>query len=592
MKTIKRVIALITVFLLIIPTLSFFAFAEKDTYNVRYSEAKALPIKETVTFDHTNDNISSEVNIYFEASKGSLVSITFPLYLENRKEQTVAKLSAAIYDDSGRCISRSGLSDTIGALTFLCGYGGKYCLTVTSRSAQPVTFEATVNVDQATISSFFEVSSLPYKKTVLTGNKSCVPCTTLHSEHIFECEGECTAAIFKIPQTAAGAISYKINQRSSSGHLESILYTFEGENYKTRIGKQGDGYVRGDATEISYNGEAYLFVYTTGDFDISIDFTKHTDYLIDKITLPYSSKIYLSDSRQLYESEDYESLISDFPFTDIKNRSVKLFSMDVPKSSVVTVICDRTDYKYISLLSDESGLSYNSVYPLREHGSYYSESSPSPLCYKSFISDGEKVYLSYTGSDTSAYVYIVSHPTHKNMTSFDGTYTPSSILPKIPISGVYSDTDVLSMIGMENIGSFITKVSGYMLVSSTGQKYYYLLDKDIYTPTKQGEYKVYAVVDCIYSDENDTEQSHTRHIQLYLGSINIKHSGILGLIPDNIGDIVGEHPILWSMVITSVVVTLIILALIVTRIVILRKRRKKLNKKAMPTKEQSQDDLH
>ncbi|MBQ2863401.1 MAG: hypothetical protein IJE84_04425 [Clostridia bacterium] len=512
---ILRAAALVTLMLTVLTLLPCAASvdAASDVFAHRYDTPTVLPYKSEHTFTHKKDSslstLAEPLSLTFHAPTMSIVSICFTK--GKSADGAYSDITVSVYSDTGELIIKKSAEDSMTLLQFIPVYTGKYHITVESRSASEGEFLCPIEISASTGYSENEISEYPHTKSYTNKNHKTNEVRELYSKTMYPTT-EYKLSVFELSHSAACIVSYKINTQDKSA-VRAVLYTNEGERYMPHQSHATSSYMAGDAQQLSYRENAYLLVYSLGEFSLEIDLIEHNEYKIDALSSDYKGEIKLSDSTPMYDQDKIDALIAEFPFCSIKNKNVKFFKIISSKSSIVSYLCERKEHSCFSLVSDAAGLSPDSVYPLRSFNEYCSEVDPTELCYNSVICDTDTVYLAYTGTDTSAYVELYSSPTHKSSTELEEKYSQDKPLPQIVIDDIYSDRHIYERLGIEQQNTNLTRINGYMLVSEANSRHYYSSSDTVTPPAQKGEYKLYVIINSSYKDANgNTEEKYYTYL--------------------------------------------------------------------------------
>ncbi len=414
-----------------------------------------------------------------------------------------------------------------------------YFLFLESRSTAAGEYSCNFSITSSSDYEKNTISSFPHSNTYTSDNHA-----TAAYSHIFgaaedESRDAYRVSIFEFSHEAGSVFSYKLNTTESSVAPYAAVMSYDGDVYTPHISKTGEGYACGDAIELSYSASSYLFVFSDGEFTLQADMLVHNEYVIEKLAPKFSGNINISDSSPMYDSDKIAALAADFPFSDIKNRNVKFFSVDCTPSSVVSFLCDRGEHKYLTIVSDEIGLSHSSVYPMRKFGEYCSEIDPCMYCYSAYINDGSSYYICYTGTGTEAYISLQSSPTHKSSFVPAEKYAPEDILTPGQIQDIYSDSDIYIKLAIDKVFPDLMRAGGYMLEDESKNRYYYAYGSDITVPYVDGKVKLYAVIECTYSEDDG---KRAEHYSFLVGEINVERGFIKQVFKD-VSDYVSANPI-------------------------------------------------
>ena len=489
---IKRLAACI---LLALTVFSLFAAnicaQSEDLFSARYDEPAILPYKEEVAFSHQkqNGNLQSK-RVSFHAPTMSIVTICYTN--GQREDGALSHVTVSVYSDTAELICQKSAGEGVTLLQFIPVYTGTYNVVIESRSALEGEYKASVEISASTGYSQNNIDTYPHSKSYTPKNHKSSSVRELYPKTMYP-NTEYVLSVFEIKHTASSIITYKLNSTDSS-EIRAVLYTDEGDRYLPHQSHSAAGYAAGDAQELYYEKNAYLFVYSKGEFSLEANLVSCNEPNISTISTDYKGMLDVSDAVLLYDKEKFDAIIADFPFSDVKNRNAKFFRLDTSASSVISFLCERKEHAYFSLVSGTYGLSYGSLYPLRKYNEYCSEVEPTKLCYSAVISDGAPVYLAYTGTGESVYTELFCSPTHTTLTEFEQKYTQETTLPQIIVRNIYDDKDIFSILGVEQNASDVTKINGYMLESESMYRHYYEGTDVITPPAQKGKYKLYAII--------------------------------------------------------------------------------------------------
>ena len=576
-------------------TLKISSQADESLYKSRYGDVRELPYISQCIFSHKKDsadtaehNILDEHSYAFYAEAGSIVSVYFSHGTSTESGTAgYSNVTAAVYSDSAKliCKASSDSFDGKAHLSFIAGYSGIYHAVFSDRSASEGTFVCDFEISSTDSYKTNTLGSFPSSLGYSPNTHKTEELDKIYTNSMYSESGQYKVSIFEFEHDAGSIFSFKLNTPDTLTPY-CVLYTKEADVYTSHNASETDEYACGAAVELDYSGKSYLFVFSSGAFELEADLLLHSDYVTEELTLPYKGELDISDSALMYDSEKIASLMEDFPFSDIKNREIKLFSLTAEQGSVITYLCDRKEHKYFSLVSDKAGLSHNSVYPLRRFGSYCSETNPTAFCYNAYISDSGKAYLCYTGTSTTAYIELRYDLVCKSSVQLEEKYKAGDTLPAITISSLYSDSDIYEYIGLSGKVSEVSKISGYMLEGEDGQRYYYAYESGITAPNEKGSFKLYAVIDSTCTYEGAERKTEEKYYSIFISDIFVK-KGLALIIGDDITQAISENPITATVIIIITVVALCSAAVAVT--VIIRKKRKTANTAPNLTKADEKD---
>ncbi len=534
-----RTAALLISFVLLWGALAATCTADSmQLYSKRYDEPIVLPYKGEHTFSHQSSDMCSET-LTFHSPAMSIVTICYTKGKAASDSLPDSTLTVSVYTDTAQliCEKKAGEGE-VTLLQFIPSYTGTYHVVLTDRSSAAGSYTASVEISASTGYSQNRLDSFPHRAEYTERSHQTNKVTKLYPKTMYP-STDYLVSVFEIVHTAGSVLSYKINTPDLSD-VYAVLYTDCGNYRAPHISHASDTYMAGDACEVSYSTSSYLFVYSKGDFSLEANLLEHLEYKTEPLSLPYCAKITLSDAEPMYDQESLNTLIGEFPFSDIKNRNVKFFTLATEQSSVVTLLCQRKEHKYFSLVSDQNGLSPQSVHPLRQYASYCSELEPAELCYNAVITDSPNLYLCYTGTLSESEIELFSSPTHRTITTFEEEYSKDSPIPQVVINSLYSDRDIYQRLGVEQNAADITKVSGFMLESADGHRHYYSGTGTITPPAQGGSYKLYAQINCSY--KNDDGSSFEKYHSFFVAQLNIKSILSLPSVDDLIQAIEGRNP--------------------------------------------------
>ncbi len=495
-----------------------------DFFRARSGETLSLPHESSHVFSHVQDGsehaILDSTTLGFCAERDSIVSICFSggaVAIDGN--ETKSTVTATVYDDQGNKICED-ITDTeanSSHIEFICAYSGVYFLGLESRAT--VAGEYTCNYSISAKSGYEKksIDAFPHKAEYNESNHSSVYFSELFPNAKNDSSDKYKVSIFELSHEAGSILHYKIKASDGAPTPSAVLMSYDGNVYTPHTSHACADYSCGDAIELCYTAKSYLFVFSDGNFSLEADLLVHNEYKIKELGSSFSGSLDTSDSVLMYDEEKLSAIKEAFPFTDIKNRNVIFFVFDCAQSSVVSYICDRSEHKFFSIVSDELGLSHNSTYPLREFGGYCSEISPFKYCYDSRISDGSKFYLCYTGTGNGSFVEVQSATTHTTSFIPEEKYKPGDIIPHIQIQNIYSDEQIYKRLGIDESLPDVMRIGGYMMIDEAGTRYYFGSGSDITVPDVDGKIKLYSILECVYNSNSDRES--TLHHSLLISEI-------------------------------------------------------------------------
>ena len=599
MKTIKRIISIISVFVLCIGTASvpLSAVTSADFYESRYENILTVPYSENITFSHakSSDGLSHSIldsRVYaFRAEEGCIIGVLFQKGAVSSDGQAAkSAVSATIYNDTGDRIAQAE-TDSDGNdgahIEFIPAYTGIYYVELSSRSAAAGEYASRISIHCAKKYQKSSISKFPHSFNYSKNTHKTLTLSELFQSDEYTKLGiDTNISIIEFAHDAGSIFSYKLNSPDKSAIPSGRLLCKKGDIYTARDSENGDSYASGDAAELGYSGTSYLIVYSNGTFTLSADVLAHEKYVIYELESDFCGKLDVSNSSLMYDPQKISELITQFPFSDIKNREVVFFKLNCEPSSVVSYLCDRREHKFFTLVSDEFGLSPDSSHPLRHYGSYCSEVSPSKLCYNAYISDSGSAYLCYTGTDTYSYIELYTNKTHAQSVTFDPKYKPGTPLPSIEVSDIYNDSAIYEKLGTEKHIPDAVRIGGYYIIGTEGERYYYSSDASLTVPDEHGTLKMYALICAVYN--SGTQNEISRYHSVYIGDIEADKGFLLPIIED-IVDYIAENPQKSTLLI--VCISIPVIAGVIILVILIKKKRA--TQKATPTPDKSnQDETH
>ncbi len=504
--------------LIFLPIVSYAAEEKEDFFAKRREQTLALPHESEITFLHkqtsSGHSILESHTFSFRAERDSVVSILFSngATLVDGGE-SYNTITASVYSDEGKkiCEEQTDISSDTAHIEFVSAYGGVYFLVLESRATAAGDYPCSFSVCSASDYEKNTIDTFPHMEEYIEGSHKSLSFSKLFLNTKYGFADKYKVSVFEFSHEAGSVFSYKLSVPDTALSPYAVIMTFDGDVYTPHISHEGEGYSCGDAIELSYSAKSYLFIFSDGSFSLEADMLLHNEYKIKDMGQAFSGKLDTSDAPLMYDQEKIDAIAKAFPFSEIKNRNIIFFSFQSTQSSVVSYLCDRGEHKFLTLVSDEMGLSHSSSYPMRKFGEYCSEISPCEYCYSSYINDGTKFYLCYTGTAISTYAQVQSTPTHTTSFVPEQKYKPEDILPRITVQNIYSDSDIYINLGIEKSSPDLMKISGYMLEDENGCRYYFSYDEDITVPDVDGKIKLYATVDCIYNSNNASKSTTVEH---------------------------------------------------------------------------------
>ncbi len=552
MIKLKKAIAVLLSVLLLSPfgTMAASAVSKTEFYSQRASEADTLPIQSTHTFSHTNTgselNVHNSHTVSFRAEKDSIVSILFSNTQEGVKNsEKINFITASVYSDTANkiCEAQTDTETEASHIEFVSAYSGVYFLVLDSRAIKEGQYSCSYSISAATDYEKNEISSFPHTNSYTENNHQAYTLSELFSNEKYQNADSYRVSVFEMPCEAGTVFSYKLNTGENALTPYAVLMSYDGEVYTPHVSHAGQGYLCGDAIELSYSAKTYLFVFSDGNFTLEADTLLHNEYKITELGSAFSGHLDTSLSALMYDDEKISQIKKDFPFSDIKNRNVIFFAFDNEASSAVSFICDRSEHKFLSLVSDINGLSHSSVYPMREFNKYCSEISPCEYCYASYVNDHTKFYLCYTGTSDKLYAEVSSAVTHTSTFTPEEKYKPKDIIPRPTMQNIYSDAEILKKLGADLSSADVIKISGYMLQSEGGERFYYSYSSDITVPDIDGRLFIYATVECIYNSSSGNPK--TQYLNLLVAQI-VSDRGFVAAVINEIQGLFDGRP--WLIV--------------------------------------------
>lgn len=566
----KYIIKLTACLMLAVTVLSFAvcpvsADERADLFSARYDEPVILPYKDELTFSHDKGTgVLSSRTLSFHSPTMSIVTIC---YTNGMAEGgNTSHVTVSVYSDTAELICKKNAEDGVTLLQFIPVYTGTYHVVIESRSADSGEYKASVEISASTGYSQNKIDSYPHSKSYTQKNHKTNKVRELYPKTMYP-NTNYMLSVFELKNTPSSVVSYKLSTPDSS-EIRAVLYTDEGERYLPHQSRAGEGYAAGDAQELYYEKSAYLFVYSKGEFSLELDLLTSGEPTVSEIPASFKGTLDVSDAALLYDEQRLNEIITEFPFSEIKNRNVKFFRLNVNAPCVVSFLCDRKEHAYFSLVSDVYGLSYGSLYPLRSYNEYCSEVEPTTLCYGSVISDGAAVYLAYTGTAERVYAELYSSATHTTLTEFDGKYSQDTPLPQIAIRNIYDDKEIFKILGVEQNAPDISKVNGYMLESESMYRHYYEGTDIITPPAQKGKYKLYVIINSSIMSENGSVEE--KYYSYFVSEISIDGKFSLPTVDDIISAVENNDP---TAVMLVIILGVILLGGIAAALVTLIKRR-------------------
>ncbi len=487
----------------------------------------------------------------------------------------------SVYTDDGALIHSVSPNNNTAVMQFLPAYTGLYRVLVEYKGADCPSADISLDIREHDGYKLNEADALPFslEYTAASGNG-------LEADLLY---GQCTDAegytlnVFSFPHSAGGILSYKIT--APDADARAVLYTYDGAIYRAYPSHSAAGYCAGDARETAYSENSYLIVYSRTEFSLEASLLERRELKPSSLSLPYLGKLDVGGAEQSYDSEAFERTLATFPFSDIENPHVAFYEISAGSASVVTLLCERREHANFSLVSAEYGLSADSSYPLRKFGSYCSETRPTELCYDSVLCDSGTLYLAYTGSADSVYIELEASPSHQSQTEYLNEYNKSDIIPHAVLDSVYSDGQIYERIGAPVPNVDITKITGYLIESEDGTRYYYSASDDITPPYKKGECKLWVMLTS--TGTNGTGDKTTFERRLLLCRFSTTGVIIIPTIDEVIDSIKSGEPV-------SIVYILLILipiaVLTAASVLIIKLKRKKAATSSTPPEISTQAD--
>ncbi len=534
-----------------LPVLAIGAYSSDDFYALRSQESLSLPHSETVAFSHKSTSgahdILSRRTFAFRADKDSVVSI---LFSNARSGESANILTASVFSDNGEKICEEQTENVQGTshIEYISAYGGVYFLVLESRAAVAGEYSCDLSISASSDFDKNSIYAFPHKKEYKPSSHKALSFSELFSNEKYESADKYKVSVFEFSHEAGSVFSYKLNVKDNSLSPYAVVMSYDGEVYTPHISNKGEGYACGDAIELFYSANSYLFVFTDGNFSLEADMLFHSEYKITELGDGYSGTVDTSATSLMYDQAKIDALASAFPFADIKNREVMFFSFTNAQSSVVSYLCDRDEHKYLTLVSDRQGLSPYSTYPMRSYGEYCSEISPCKYCYSAYINDGESFYLCYTGTGSQTYIEVQSAPTHTTEFTPNEKYKPQDVIAHMPIQNIYSDSEIYEKLGIEKDSPDLMKTDGYVMEDEQGVRYYFSHDSELIVPDVDGNIKLYATVECVYN--SNTESQRTEHLSFFISDLS-SDRGFLSPIINDMVDYVKENPVSGTVIIIA-----------------------------------------
>ena len=497
-RTFYRIIcALLTV---LIAALTLSPCMAVDTY-AREGDA-SLPYSETLSLSGSE---SGEAWVEFSCERLSIVTLS----ARSLTEGAFPELS--VYTDDATLIDTAASEDGTVAIQILPAYTGTHRVLVKYRGAGVPTAEISLDIRAYDGYKKNRLETLPHSSEYTKKSHKAADAEDVCGHLTDSAEGY-TLSIFSIPHSAGGILSYRII--APEGDARATLYTYGGDLYESHPSHSGEGYTAGDAREAAYSEDSYLLIYSRGEFSLEAELLERREYVPTPISLPYSGRLDVSGGEATYDGEAFARLLARFPYSDIENPYVRLYEISTDTASVVSLLCEKREHAGFSFVSAEHGLSASSKYPLREFGSYCSETHPTELCYGSVLCDSGVLYLVYTGSADSAYVEISAAPSHQSQTEYQEEYNKNDVIPRAMLGSVYSDTHVFERLGVDPIDVGITRITGYRIESEDGTRYYFGCADEITPPYKRGECRLWVTLKSVGTDGTGAEVSYERRLLL------------------------------------------------------------------------------
>lgn len=448
--------------------------------------AHSLPYSATLTFTH-DGSASGEVINDIRCKKLSIVTVSAIGNIEGDRVELRA------YTDSGELIAISSAAEGESCiLQFLPAYTGSYRIITACRNTSAEISEVSLYVSEFTKYKANDTGELPISEDHSKKTHKYSHASSLLPAHAKDADGW-EVSVFSFSHGAGDVLSYRV---STAGDMliRAALFTYEGSVYRPHPSYAAQSYEAADAQQLHYAGDAYLLVYSSGEFTLEADLLECRASTPEPISLPLSGKLDMTGGEMCYDETEYAKLISEFPFCGVKNTYVKYFSIEADKASVISLMCERREHASFSLVSDERGLSSGSVFPLRSYSSYCSETKPTEMCLDAVVSDSGRAYVVYTGSSLDAYVEIEASHLYSTDHRYESEYHKNTPIPAPKTVSLYSDSALFSRIGLSPHDSESTETVGYVIECEDGTKYYCNAEDPILPPEKKGECRLYAAV--------------------------------------------------------------------------------------------------
>ena len=462
----------------------------------------ALPYSDTLSLSRED---GGEKWVEFSCERLSIVTLS----ARSLTEGAIPELS--VYTDEGRLIDRTSTQGSAVLMQILPAYTGVHRVLVEYRGVNCPNAEISLDIREYGEYKENEPEKIPFSSVYTEDSHRTVDAQSVYG-HCTDTADGYLMSVFSLNHTAGGILSYTLT--SPEGDAVARLYTYDGDMYRSTPSHSAEGHEAGDACEVYYSADSYLLVYSHGEFSLDMDLLERHEYTATPISIPYSGRLDVSGGTQTYDVDAFERILAEHPYSDISNPHVRLYEITSGSASVVSLLCERREHSSFSLVTAEHGLSVGSEYPLREFGSYCSETRPTQLCYESVLCDTERLYLAYTGNAESVYIELDASPSHQAQTEYQEKYNKSDIIPHAVLSSVFSDEHIYEHLGVTPIDIGITRITGYMIESEDGTRYYYGTSDDITPPYKKGECRLWVTLTSTGTDAEGKEVSAVHRLLL------------------------------------------------------------------------------
>ena len=463
------------------------ASTDNTTTPKEANDAHSLPYSAELAFAQDGSAVGEAKVRDIKCKRLSIVTVS----AIGKSEHDRIELRA--YSDSGDLISISSADEGERCtIQLLPSYTGTYQITVACRNTTIDISEVSLYASEYTKYKLNETDTFPISEAYTKKNHKNTHASSFLPPRTKDADGW-VVSVFSFSHDAGDALSYKV---STAGDMvvRAVLFTYEGGAYHAHGSYEVQTYEAADAQKLHYKGNAYLLVYSSGEFTLEADLLKCRTSEPEPISLPCTGKLDTTGGTKCYDEDEYARLISEFPFCDVKNTYVKYFSVEADANTVISLMCERREHTSFAIVSDMAGLSSESLFPLRSYSSYCSETQPTKMCLDTVICDSGKAYIAYTGSSLDAYVEIKAAPLYSAELTYENEYHKNTPIPAQNMDRLYSDSALFARLGLSNHDSESIETLGYIIECEDGTKYYYDTEDEILPPEKKGDCRLYTVV--------------------------------------------------------------------------------------------------